>query len=427
MAEAMTSSRSVRLGAGLRPLLVGVHRYLGLIAMVFLVLAAGTGTLLVYAETLDAALNPDLFRAPSTARDLPPLELAARLEAGDRRLLVVAVPLAERRGRAVAMSVAPRPDVSAGAAANGAQLGFDQMFVDPGSGAVLGVRQDRPGWDRRHLMRGVYLFHYTLLAGDWGRWLMGGVAFCWVLENLAGAYLTLPTGGPFWKRWAPVWQVNFKASLPRLLLDLHRATGLWLFIGVTVMAATSVALNFYSELAAPAARALSPPASAPWDRPAPTTPWRPPRLTFEAAERLALRDAARDRLHLHPAVATYDPRWRIVGIGFTGNGLVQYAGLGPVTYYYDDQDGRLVFVDNPMTDSAGQKALRALFPLHSGQVGGVATQFLVALLGLSVIEMAVTGLIVWWKKRGPRVAARRLAGGVRRGPGRPRPTGGGSA
>lgn len=243
---------------------------------------------------------------------------------------------------------------------------------------------------------------------------MGAVAFGWAVENLVGFYLTLPRGGPFWKRWAPVWQVNFKASLPRVLLDLHRASGLWLFIGVLILSLTSVALNYYSELVLPVVRALSPPASTPWDRPAPTTPWRPARLTFAAAERLAVRDAARDHLRLRPAVATYDPARRLVGIRFTGNGEAQYAGFGPVSYYYDDQSGRLVFVDNPMRDSAGQKMLRALFPLHSGQVGGLATRLLVALLGLSVLEMAVSGLVVWWKKRAPRVAARKMARAGRR-------------
>jgi uncharacterized iron-regulated membrane protein len=45
--------------------------------------------------------------------------------------------------------------------------------------------------------------------------------------------------------------------------------------------------------------------------------------------------------------------------------------------------------------------------LHSGQIGGWITEAIVFILGLSVMEMCVSGLIVWWKKRRPRKAAKR--------------------
>ena len=381
-----------------RNLLVQVHRYLGLTLLVFLTLAASTGCLLVFSDSLDRALNPDLFRAPVAAGVLPATELAMRVQDGDPRLRVTATLLAVRPGHAVKMTVAPK--------AGHSPLGFDQVFVDPSDARVIGVRETRPGWDRAHLMQGVYLFHYTLLAGDAGRWFMGAMALGWVLENLVGFYLTLPKGGPFWRKWKPVWQVNLKASLPRLLLDLHRASGLWLFGGVMILSITSFALNYYSEVFQPAVVALSPPARTPWDSPAPRDTGALPRLGFADAERLALADARKDHLNLRPAIADYDPERRMYGVRFTGDGQEQYAGLGPISYYYDGQTGRRIFIDNPLTDSAGQKVLRSLFPLHSGQVGGLATRLLDCLFGLSILEMSVTGLIVWWKKRKPRVAAR---------------------
>lgn len=387
----------------MRSLCLQIHRYAGLAMMVFLMLAAVTGSALVFTKALDSALNPDLFFTSQTGPAIPVPQLIARLQIRNPDWIIISAPLDEPPGRAVEMSVATRPGTLVKRPA------VNEIFVDPHTSVILGMRTDRPGWDRRHIMRGIYDFHSTLLAGVFGRWLMGVAALGWVLINLVGLYLTLPRVGPFWTRWRPLWQVNFKARLPRLLLDLHRASGLWLFVGVMAMSLTSLALNFYSEAFLPIVRALSPPVASPWDIPPPSTPWRLPQKSLADIAQRAVIDAERMHLHLRPAAVTYDIERRLIGVRFTGDGKLQYEGLGPVTYDYDDQTGRLIFIDNPLTDSWGQKVLRSLFPVHSGQVAGLSTQLLVFLLGLSVVEMSVSGLLVWWKKRGPRVATRRSA------------------
>jgi uncharacterized iron-regulated membrane protein len=363
----------------LRALLPYAHRYLGLASAAFLVLAGVTGSLLVFDEALDAALNPDLFRVPARENLLSGAALAARLAGAG--LDVTAMPLRIEPGRAVKVE------------ADGGQL-----FVDPADGRIVGTREDRPGWDRRHLVQGIFRLHYTLLAGTAGRWLMGVVALGWFVTNGVGFYLTLPTRGPFWPKWRQMWRIRLKVPPLRLLLDLHRASGLWLVPGVLILSATSAALNFYDEAFRPAVAAVSPPAATPWDRPLPAA--RPlPLIGFDAALDRAVALAARDGLGWQPAVLRHFADRQLYGVSFTPDGADDYPGLGPVAYLVDDRTGDLVFVDNPWTDSAGQKVLRALYPLHSGQVGGVATRLVVLLLGLATVEMAVTGIIVWWKKR----------------------------
>jgi uncharacterized iron-regulated membrane protein len=384
-------------------LLVQVHRYAGLVTLLFLAVASATGIPLVFSHELDALLTPELHRGPDRGPPPPPSAVIARLQRDHPEFQVTAFPLAGAAGRTIEVKVAAWPGAR--------PLGFDQAFVDPYTGAVVGVRTERPGFDRAHLMRGVYLLHFTLLGGDAGRWFMGVVAIAWTLNNIIGFYLTLPSRRPFWKRWKPLWTVSLHARWPRVLLDLHRASGLWLFIGVLLLALTSVALNFYSEAFQPLVAGLSPPKASPWDRrAAPPDPAYRPRLSFAQAEGLAIAAARRDGLALKPAVDTYDAERRLFGVRFSGDGRETYAGLGPVTYYVDDRSGRLAFIDNPLTDSAGQKVLRGLYPLHSGQVAGLATRLFVGLLGLSVLEMSITVLIVWWKRRGPRVAARMARG-----------------
>lgn len=382
----------------IRDLWLEAHKYLGLGTMLFLAIAGLTGSLLVFRPQLDRALNPDLYRA-SAATPLAAAELARRFEAQQPAMRVVRLPLRAVRGRATVLGVAPR---------DGGRADYDEAFVDPGSGRLLGVRSDTPGWSRAQLMQDIYELHSTLLAGTPGRLFMGVVATAWLIGNLVGFYLTLPSKGPFWRKWRAVWTVSPRAAAPRVFLDLHRASGLWLFAFVVILAGTSVALNFYYEAAEPIASALSPAKPSPFDPGARAFgPAHSPRIGYSAAIAGAERDAAREAPGFRAVNALYAPAQGLYGVTFTRSGRDDYAGLGPIAFYYDDASGRFVYRDDPGRDSGGRATLRAIYPLHSGQVFGWPSRLLVFVLGLATTEMAVTGLYVWWKKRGPRAAARR--------------------
>jgi uncharacterized iron-regulated membrane protein len=386
-----------------RELWFAVHKWVGLFSLVFLVIAGATGSVVAFRPQIDAWLNPGLFRAPSHATALTPGALARRLETQRPDASVALLPLSARPGQAVAITVVPR--------AAGGALPYDQVFVDPDDGHVLGQRSTKPGWDAPHLMQGIYELHARLLAGTAGRWLMGIVSGLWAASSAIGLYLTLPRTGPFWKKWKPLWTVNPKSKLPRLLLDLHRASGLWtLFAGLAV-ALSGCALSFYSEAVEPAALALSPShvAALNLDLPSPPGP-KPRRLDWDAATGRAADAAAhRSGAALKPAVASYDADENLYRIGFTRSGVRDYTGLGPIYWYVDAASGQVAYADDPYRDSAGRAVLRGLYPVHSGQALGVTGRILALLLGLSVVEMSITGGYLWWRKRRARMAAKALA------------------
>ena len=164
-----------------------VHKYSGLATLLFLIVAGATGSVLVFRGELDEWLNPDLYRV-AVATALPAAELARRLEERRPMAQVVKLPLTTRPGRASVLTVAGR---------GGAHLPYDQVFVDPADGRVIGTRQDKAGWGRRGLMHGIYDLHSTLVAGAVGRWIMGLIAAAWLISNLIGLYLDAPpTGAP---------------------------------------------------------------------------------------------------------------------------------------------------------------------------------------------------------------------------------------
>jgi uncharacterized iron-regulated membrane protein len=383
---------------GAHPFWLAVHRYLGLATLTFLAIAAATGCILCVRGPLDAALNPDLFR-----RAGPPIDAVAavaRFQARTPDVQVLSFPLHVGAGETLPVSVAAKAG------------GDDQLFLDA-DGQAVGGRATRPGWDRRHFVQGAYLFHYTLLGGTWGRWLMGLVALGWLIGAVIGLYLTLPTRGPFWRSWLRFWVVRFKARLARVLLDLHQATGLWLLLPVLVLAWTSVSMNFFDEAFTPAVQALSPARPSPFDAPPASVAPGPP-LGFGKAIDLAGARAKARGLGWRPAQASFEPERGFWSVMFTNNGVVNYSRLGPVSYVFDNA-GRFVYEDNPYTDSAGRSVSRSLYPLHTGKMAGLAGQVFDFILGLVTLEQSLTGLYLWLKRRGPRIAGKRARAAARAG------------
>lgn len=376
-----------------------LHRWLGLTAMIFLVIAAATGCVLCFKKPLDRALNRDLFSRSAGAPALDPLVLVTHFAAAHPELQVRSFPLHIGPGDNLPVQVSAAPGA--------AKPGYDQAFLDPADGHVVGTRDDRPGWGRRHFVTGLEEFHKNLLGGKVGRWVVGLAALAWLISNLVGVYLTWPRKAPWLKQWKRMWRFSLKSMFARLMLDIHRSTGLWLLVGVTVLAWTSVCLNFYNEAYEPAVTRVAPSPPSLFDRDAPFPTGTRPTLPFADAVARAARKAQADGLGWVPATAIYKPDYNVYGVTLTNNGRLNYRALGPVYYYFDAQDGHLAQVVDPYGGDTGLALIRSLYPLHSGQVAGWPTVALIFMLGLATIEMAGTGFYVWWKKRASRVAQRR--------------------
>jgi uncharacterized iron-regulated membrane protein len=285
-------------------------------------------------------------------------------------------------------------------------LAFDQVFLDRGDGAVVGVRHDGPGWGRAHLVRDVYALHTALLVGTPGRLLLALVALVWLIGNLVGVYLVFPGWVRSWKAWTRPLEVKWSAATPRLMLDLHRAAGLWLLVPLTALAFTSVSMNLFEEVVAPMVKTLSPPRASPFDQSSPATAGLR-RIGLDQVLWAARGQAETERPGWRPAVVQVEPERNLVGVRFTRSGRETYHGLGPVTYWFDGATGAARYTDDPYRDSFGQKFIRALYPLHSGEMAAVPGVVLDVVLGLATVGFGVTGAYLWLKRRPGRVAARK--------------------
>jgi len=375
-----------------RELWTKVHRYLGLITIPFLAFAAATGAILAYADPIDRLLNAYLFTASTPVQPGPTPLLVDQFQRTHAAFRVTAFQVNLPRGRNVPITGFDLTDPA---------RALKQVFVDPATGRIIGQRSLGPALTRGGFVEAVRVAHFTLCAGTIGRWWMGIIAVVWLVTIPVGVYLTIPRKAPRLQKWKRSWIVKLASALPRLMLDLHTASGLWLLPVYAVLALTSVCLNFNDELFEPVIERAFPPV-----RQAQAAPGHGRIDDFESALRLGVRKAAGEDLRWHPALLTYDAQRDVYGVAFTDDGSPNYRALGPVKLFFHADDGRDAGRADPYHDGAALWLERALYPLHSGQFGGQAAILAVFLAGLCTFELCVTGGYVWLKKHRSRVSSR---------------------
>lgn len=388
-----------------RWLLVLLHRYVGLSIAGFLVIVGLTGAILTFEPELDAALNPELFAAPHrNQRSLHLDELIARVERADLRLDVRAALLPQRADESVMMRVVARDGAS--------PLSFDQVFVDPATGTVLGRRLwDECCFTRPQLIPALYRLHMSLfIPGRAGMLLMGGVALGWLFDSFVGLALAWPRGKRPRRAWLQALTFKRGAKRFRALFDLHRLLGLWPWPLLIMSAVTSISLNMRHEVFEPVVELFSPLKPTVFEEPPETRV--PPKLTFSEASELALADASSAFAAPSVVYIQHIPDVGVYSVGVAERGGNARNGLGPSWYYIDHATGAVRDRDVIGTGSNGDVFRQAQLPLHNGRIAGDVGRVLMAIFGVAVAGLSLSGVYLWWRKRLARSLHRaRCAGG----------------
>lgn len=382
-----------------RAFFVWLHRWTGLVTAAFLIVAGVTGGLLAFYGELNRLLAPEIYAAPSS--ESAPLEagsLATMAEALIPEAKVTSVylgyeaPIAE-------IAIEPRPQQS--------DFGYDFIYLDRRSGKELG----RLLWgafptSRAGVMPFIYQLHATLVAGETGSTIMGLVAVAWTIDCFVAFYLTLPSFAErsrkgFWARWGPAWSLKLSGGLYRINFDLHRASGLWLWPLLLILAWSGVYLNlndFYNRVTSALFDYQSPYSAmderASHDESAP--------MGWSAAGARA-RELMAEQAHLSNFTVM-----REVALNFYDHsGVFEYRvhssrdigdKSGLTTIWFDAVTGELKKASLPTGAHGGNTLTTWLVELHKANVFGSPYKVLVCVTGMMIVALSVTGLVVWWKK-----------------------------
>jgi uncharacterized iron-regulated membrane protein len=409
----------------IRSIFVFLHRWVGLLMTAFLVFVGLTGSILAFSDEIERLVAPQLFATPRPG--VPPLDMATLMEKAAFLVPPKAQLLGVQKHRDDRATLFLAPELDIDPETGKAKTPTDpktgkldmkaaealmppQILIDPWTGAELGRRR------RGDLSEGlvnlvpfIFYLHYTLkplLPPPFGQLLLGVIAVLWTLDCFVGFYLTLPaSNSSFWRKWRPAWAIKRSAGAYRLNFDLHRASGLWLWLMLLVFAWSAVMFNMGSvykpvmttlfDYVSPKEqdRAMMQHRTA---KPHPSLDWR-------------AADAVGAKLMAEQAIK----RGFVVGAQTTllylaPKGLYVYGAHSSldvstrgssVMLQFDGDTGELLGFTAPSGEHTGNTIEAWLRALHNADVFGLPYKIFVCALGLVIAMLSVTGVYIWWKKR----------------------------
>ncbi len=408
----------------MRSLLVYIHRYTGLLLAPFLVIVGLTGSVLAFYQELDRWLNPVLLTVQvpeqlpgqSGAQLLDPFTLRERIEPREPQAQINFVRLDYEIDQTYSFFLVPRVNPETGKLF---ELPYNEIYLNPYTGEQTGTRTwGEISLAKENIMSFLYRLHYTLAFPQhivmFGIYALGVAALLWFFDCFVGFYLTLPPrkrrssqtdlqsgpqirhSPPFWQHWKAAWQI--KSS--RFNYDLHRASGLWLWPLLLVLAWSGVAFNLrvvYQPVMSTVLnmRDLE-------TLPARDIPMETPHLDWREAR-------WQGQVYIRRAAAQYGftiEREQVLSLDRM-HGVYHYhvktnkdwGKYGATVVTLDADTGEFISLTLPDTDSTGDIAHRWITWLHTARVFGLPMQIVIFITGLIIVTLSITGIIIWLKKR----------------------------
>lgn len=358
------TTSAVRLRA--RRLWVTVHRWLGLTVGLILLVAAVSGSAMLVLDHLDEVLNERLFHVPGPlAVDYPAVLSGVRVEVGPNAALTLRPPRAQSESFQAIVAGEWRGTI----------------YLNPQTGEVLGRRAATEG-----LMGFLFTLHSSLFAGETGRAALTLAALAYLFMFATGVYLWWPV------RWRQALTVRWSAGGVRALFDWHRVSGVALGL-VVLVSVTSGAYMAWP----PIAKSVSVLSGAPLSAPPRITGGPPDGQTVGLAVRRSLEafpGAVVGYVQV-PAAADQPIRVRLrLSDDPHPNGLT--------SVWFDPATAKVLQVNRWTELDPGTRAYAYIYPLHTGELGGLPWTVTTFIVGLALAAYSVTGVLLWWRRRSRR-------------------------
>lgn len=394
---------------------VWLHRWAGLFMAGFLIIVGATGSLLAFYPELERLINPQFYPEQSQANKL---DIATLAELAQQRVPHGRVDwvVVEGNQHATVVSMSARSDESG----QSSELGFDQLILDPYTGEELGRRQfGAISEGMINFMPFVYKLHYELALGKFGLWVLGICALIWTIDCFVGFYLTLPQRcrqstksapdqNTWWQRWQPAWKIRWQSSSYKLNFDLHRASGLWLWLILLTFAWSGVYMNLWDTVYTWTTRAVmeyKTPETELEKRDVPLAEagigWR---QAQSIGEKLMAKQAEKYGFVIERVIALGLNRMNGTYLYMVRSSKDIQDKRGGTSVFFDANSGELKLVLLPSGQYNGNTVTTWLAALHMANVFGLPYRIFVCVLGLIIVMLSVTGIIIWMRKRAARLS-----------------------
>jgi len=363
------------------------HFYAAMLCVPFVLWLACTGTLYVWKPQIEALLDRPYDNLVQTGPRLPAETQVAKA--------LAAVP-----GSQLHKFQLPEGPSEASRIIVGKDGIETRVYLNPYTGAVL-----KTVGEEDQLMRVIFHLHGELMAPPWGSWLVE-IAACWaIVMLLTGLYLWWPRGsrglgGVLWPRLFGGKRLFWR--------DLHAVTGIWvsalaLFLITTGLPWATAWGAYFKEI-----RAVTNTTDGPQDWP--TGSHGEHAMLGEHAEHGGMSMAHVDPkageidrvidavlplgiaapVIVAPPATKGDP-WTVTSDAANRPLRTRITVDGTTGHIHDRRD----FAERHWVDRVVGYGIAA----HEGALFGLANQLLSTLTALLLVVLAVSGTVLWWRRR----------------------------
>lgn len=381
----------------MRAIILKIHLYLGVGAAIFLVILGVTGSIIAFEENAELWLNPHLHYVQPAGQPLAEGELIQRVNRAIAPAEVVSVKIFPEANRShVLLTVEPNTKTSATEASFGNWRnwvtrgnGRAAVFVNPYDASINGRYTALP--ENQRILAAIHQFHMRLAPDprSWG--IVGKIGR--ELVDYSGLILALlvPTGIVLWWRTKRT-QIKWNGKWFRIFFDVHHAAGIYAALFLFIAALSGVVASFdsvskaiYSVTGSAQVWHSGGPDSTPVNG---TEPIGVDKAI--AIARQQIPEASVDGVAIPRA-----PKQSFIVLMRVPEEVTDSVHSSVVI---DQYSGKPLQVLNFKTDSFAYRVMRFNRAIHTGDIFGLPTRIIASVSSLTLVIMAVTGVVIWWRK-----------------------------
>jgi uncharacterized iron-regulated membrane protein len=369
--------------------LLFLHRWLGIISGIVVVVVSITGAIFVFEEELFQVFHPALTHVEpgKTLVDINTLKASAQAALGKDKVINF-VSIYGDPARAYSFSANKRNPESTSWWEKDEILYYNQVFVNPYTGQVLGTIDKSTEFF--YFMRRIH--QNLLLRRDIGNMIVGWSVAIFVFILITGIVLWWP------QRVAQIKQsiaIKWTAKWKRVNYDLHNVLGFYAFIFALIIALTGLTWSFawWEESVFNAMGSTKKDVA-----------YLNVRDTTYTATAEGVTRAWHDALQRYNADKllrmTFNfPTKKNARVG----GLVHYHGdswwKNADYVYYNGATGALSLLVDHDAKGLGMKWRNSNYDIHTGKIYGWPTQVLAVVVSLICASLPITGFIMYLHRR----------------------------
>lgn len=359
-----------------RKLILILHRWVGLVAALVLLAVGLSAALLIFERPVERLLNRSLATVTPAGERLPLNDIVRRLAQTYPQYHAVQWNLPQQPDDATGIALeldqgAKPPDHSAG------EL---ELAINPYTGAIMGDLA------KTNLLMGyVHQFHTHFLAGKIGSAVVGWSAVCLLLLNLTGLIL-------WWRR--RICRFRWSTTGVSFHFYAHQSIGFYAWAFLMLLSLTGIALHWEGPAGRLADRLTGSPPPA---KMLPADPVQQGDIPLDSDELVSIAEKSAPGAHVTVMLLAVKPQ---APVRIIMKYPEDHTPAGRTNLYLDGYSGKVLQLTDARSAPLGFKLMRLWNrQYHTGDIFGWPTQMLALIFSLALVIMAITGPMVWYKRR----------------------------